>query len=88
MQDSLFTLFDKIEARLDNSKDDEAEGDQVSSDQENLDVMADSKDQVCKEVKQRLKDLVEIFEGPTHFFISDSFHDRATRLLGYLHDNA
>ena len=30
-----------------------------------IDVVANSEDQVYKEVKQRLKDLVEIFEGPT-----------------------
>lgn len=90
MQDSLFTLFDKIEACLNESGDDEVDA-QVSSDHEEQhgagDVVVDSEDQITKEVKRRLKDLVEIFEGPSHFFNDDSSHDRAARLLKYFHDN-
>ena len=91
MQGSLLTLFNEIEAHLDDSKDEEAEGDQISSDCEDLDpaidVMADSEDQIAKEIRQKLKDLVKIFNGPSHFFIDISNHDRAARLLRYLYNN-
>ena len=31
---------------------------------------------------------MEIFEGPSYFFVDDSNHDRATSLLEYLNNNA
>ena len=91
MQGSLLTLFNEIEAHLDDSEDEEVEGDQISSDCEDLDaavdVVADSEDQIVKEIWRKLKDLVEIVEGPSQFFIDDSNHDRVARLLRYFHNN-